>query len=123
MPLVPNFAMTDYSSQSRTQINNVINLNNYKNHQSIHTCLSKEFTYEGTAIIQRFDNSKIRGGISDWLRQEFHKLKLLNEITKLQYLKKLSISVDDVTRKQVIYRYREWKGEDLVPQSIPVAIQ
>ena len=51
MPIVPNFAMTDYSSQGRTQINNVIDLNYCKNHQSIYICLSKEFTYEETAII------------------------------------------------------------------------
>ena len=34
-----------------------------------------------------------------------------------------SVSVNGVTRKQIIHRYREWKGEDFVPQSIPVAIQ
>ena len=52
VPPVPNFAMTDYSSQGRTRINNVIDLNNCKNHQSIYICLSRESTYEGTAIIQ-----------------------------------------------------------------------
>ena len=68
VPLVPNFAMTDYSSQGRTRINNVIDLNNCKNRQFIYTCLSRGSTYEETAIIQGFDDSKIRGGILDWLR-------------------------------------------------------
>ena len=123
VPLVPNFAMTGYSSQGRTQINNVVNLSNCKNHQSIYTCLSRGSTYEGIAINQRFDDFKIRGSISGWLRQEFRELELLNEITRLQYLRKLPINVDGVTRKQMIHRYRELKGEDFVPQSIPIAIQ
>ena len=114
--------MTDYSSQGRTQINNVIDLNSCENHQSIYICLSRESTYKGIAIIQRFDDSKIRDDISDQLRQEFQ-LELLNEITRLQYFGKLPISVDSVTRKQMIYKYREWKGEDFVFQSIPIAIQ
>ena len=101
----------------------MVDLNNCKNHQSIYTCLSRGSIYEGTAIIQEFDDSKIRDGISDWLRQEFRELELLNEITRLQYLRKLPVSVDGVKRKQVIHRYREWKREDFVPQSIPVAIQ
>ena len=64
VPLVSNFAITDYSSQGRTQIISVIDLNNCKYHQFIYTCLSRESTYEGIAIIQEFDDSKIRGGIS-----------------------------------------------------------
>ena len=68
VPLVSDFAMTDYSSQGRTRINNVIDLNNCKNHQSIYTCLFRGSTYEKIAIIQGFDDSKIRDGISGWLR-------------------------------------------------------
>ena len=31
IPLVPNFAMTDYNSQGRTRANNVVDLNNCRN--------------------------------------------------------------------------------------------
>ena len=71
VPLVPNFAMTDYNSQGRTRANNVVDLNNCRNYQSIYTCLSRGSTYEGTAIIQGFDDSKVRCGVTGWLRQEF----------------------------------------------------
>ena len=63
--LIPNFAMIDYSFQGKIWINNVINLNNCKNHQSIYTCLFRESTYERIAIIQEFDDFMIKGGISD----------------------------------------------------------
>lgn len=38
--ILPNFAMTDYASQGRTRVNNVMDLHNCKNHQSYYTCLS-----------------------------------------------------------------------------------
>ncbi|KAH9836674.1 uncharacterized protein C8Q71DRAFT_796864 [Rhodofomes roseus] len=38
--LIPNFAMTDFSSQGRTRPYNVVDLQNFKNHQSVYNCLS-----------------------------------------------------------------------------------
>ncbi|EKM55811.1 uncharacterized protein PHACADRAFT_96286, partial [Phanerochaete carnosa HHB-10118-sp] len=63
IPLIPNFAMIDYNLQHHTKSYNVVDLNNCRNHQSIYICLSREFSYESIAIIQGFDNKKIRSGI------------------------------------------------------------
>ena len=52
VPLVPNFAMTDYNFQGRTRPENVVDLQNCRNHQSVYICLSKGSSYKGTAIIQ-----------------------------------------------------------------------
>ncbi|KAH9831731.1 uncharacterized protein C8Q71DRAFT_798821 [Rhodofomes roseus] len=86
--------MTDFSSQGRTRPYNVVDLQNCKNHQSVYRCLSRGSTYQGTIIVQGFDNSKFMGGVTGWLRQEFRELELLDEITKLKYDGTLSPSVE-----------------------------
>ena len=37
VPVLPNFAMTDYVPQGRTRPYNVVNMNNYRSHQSMYT--------------------------------------------------------------------------------------
>ncbi|RPD55787.1 hypothetical protein L227DRAFT_477824, partial [Lentinus tigrinus ALCF2SS1-6] len=69
VPVVPNFAMTDFASQGRTRPDNVCDIQNCKNHQSVYTCLSRGSTLAGTIIVQPFDASKLRGGIAGSLRQ------------------------------------------------------
>jgi hypothetical protein len=69
--VLPNFAMTDYASQGRTRLDNVVYLNSCRDHQSYYTCLSRSASANGTIIIQGFHESKITGGTSGYLRQEF----------------------------------------------------
>src|SRR6266481_9216339 len=52
-----NFAMTDYAAQGRTCPDNVVELNNCKDHFSYYTCLSRSATAAGTIILQGFDSS------------------------------------------------------------------
>ncbi len=59
IPVIPNFAMTDYCSQGRTRPFNVMHLNNCKTHQSYYTCLSRSATHEGTLILNGFNSSII----------------------------------------------------------------
>ncbi|EIW56600.1 uncharacterized protein TRAVEDRAFT_98351, partial [Trametes versicolor FP-101664 SS1] len=49
-----------------------------------------------------FDPRKFTGGISGSLRQEFRELELLDEITKLRYLGKISPKVTGITRNELI---------------------
>lgn len=123
IPLVPNFAMTDYNSQGRTRAYNVVDLQNCKSNQSVYTCLSRGSTLEGTAIIQGFNDKKITSGISGWLRQEFRELEILNTVTSLHYNRKLPPTVGGIARKQIVYTYRKWKGEDFVPRGVPLEIK
>lgn len=118
VPIIPNFAMTDFGSQGRTRPNNVIDLQNCSSHQSIYTCLSRGSTLEGTIIIQPFDQRKLQGGISGSLRQEFRELELLDEITKMRYEECISSKVMGITRTELIYSFRKWKGEHYMPNTM-----
>ena len=110
--------MTNYNSQGRTRKYNVVDLNNCRSHQFMYTCLSRGSTYHGTAIVQGFTASKIQTGINSYLRQEFRELEMLNDITKLYYDCQLPATIGGVTRKQVIYTFRQWKGQNYVPENV-----
>ncbi|KAJ7934013.1 hypothetical protein B0H13DRAFT_1591845, partial [Mycena leptocephala] len=56
--VLPNFAMTDYTSQGKSRELNVVDLNNCKNHHSYYTALSRSTTSDGTVITR---------GIPGWL--------------------------------------------------------
>ena len=79
--VLPNFAMTDYSSQGKTRPYNVVNLNDDHSHQSYYTALSRSATAAGTLITQSFHTEKITGGASGALRQEFRELDLMKLLT------------------------------------------
>ena len=61
IPLLPNFAMTDYGSQGRSQPVNIVDLRECRNHQSIYTCLSRGTNSEGTVVLSMCDTNKITG--------------------------------------------------------------
>jgi hypothetical protein len=85
IPILLNFAVTDYASQGKTRMTNVVDLGYCRGHQSYYTALSRSSRAAGTALIQDFSVKKITGGISGWLRQEFRELNVLDEITRLRY--------------------------------------
>ena len=123
IPVIPNFAMTDYASQGRTRPFNVVDLQNCKSHHSIYTCLSRGTSFEGTILLQGFDINKLVGGISGRLRQEFRELELLDEITKLRYNNELPSRIDGITRSSIIHTFRIWKGANFVPNSMPNSLK
>ena len=49
------------------------------------------------------------------MRQEFHELELLDEITKLRYDGKLPDHIQGKFRNPLIRAYQKWKGTDYVP--------
>ncbi|KIP01811.1 hypothetical protein PHLGIDRAFT_123031 [Phlebiopsis gigantea 11061_1 CR5-6] len=57
------------------------------------------------------------------LRQEFRDLEVLDEVTKLKYLKKLPLKVTGADRYQLIHSYRMLKGESYQPSNIPSALR
>ncbi|KZT19598.1 hypothetical protein NEOLEDRAFT_1025353, partial [Neolentinus lepideus HHB14362 ss-1] len=69
VPILPNFAMTDYTAQGRTRPDNIVDLNNCTGHQSYYTCLSHSSDADGTVILQGFNPNQITGGASGYLRQ------------------------------------------------------
>lgn len=123
VPVVPNFAMTDFCSQGRTRPYNVVDLQNCTSVQSAYTALSRGSTYEGTLLVQGFDQGKLTGGISGYLRQEFRELELLDEITALQWNKQLPKKIVGVTRGHVIFLYRRFKGDMYVPNKMATSLR
>ena len=117
------FSMTDFASQGKTRPNNVVDLNNLLTHQSYYTALSRSATARGTIILQGFDPHKITGYASGALRQEFRELELLDEITTLNFSKKLHVTVVGESRGVLINAFRKWKGENYIPKNVHKAIR
>ena len=113
--VLPNFSMTDYTSQGKTRPKNPVDLSNRRSHQSYYTCLSRSATASGTVIVQSFSPRLITCGASGYLRQEFRELELLDEITKLRYEGKLPDHIQGNFRNPLIRAYQKWKGTDYVP--------
>ncbi len=121
--ILPNFAMTDYASQGKTRPENVVHLNNCKNHHAYYTALSRSASASGTLILQAFATHHITGGASGWLRQEFRHLELLDAITKLRYHNELPDHVQGVTRNTLLCSFQKWKGTDCLPNNIHPGIR
>jgi hypothetical protein len=117
--VLPNFAMTVYSSQGKTRPNNVVILNSCRDHLSYYTALSRSSTAEGTVIIQGFDPNKITCGASGYLRQEFRELELMDEISWLRFEDRLPSIINGHLRNTIIRQYQISKGEFYVPEDVP----
>ncbi|KAF8143053.1 hypothetical protein K438DRAFT_1634372 [Mycena galopus ATCC 62051] len=107
--VLPNFAMTDYASQGKTRVINVVDLNNCRTHFSYYTALSRGTTSAGTVILQGFDSRKITRGISGFLRQELRELEILNELTKLRYEGIMVPVTTALTRRDALRMFYEYK--------------
>ncbi|KAI0367201.1 hypothetical protein BV20DRAFT_905374, partial [Pilatotrama ljubarskyi] len=69
--ILPNFAMTDYCSQGRTRLYNLLHLTHCRNHQALYTALSRSSSLRNTLLLGSFNTAKIRGGASRELRREY----------------------------------------------------
>ncbi|KAH6894767.1 hypothetical protein BKA70DRAFT_1117490 [Coprinopsis sp. MPI-PUGE-AT-0042] len=121
--VLPNFAMTDFSSQGKTRQFNVIDAESCTDHQSFYTALSRGSTARGTLILQNFSPQSITGGIDSGLRQEFRSLEILDEITDLRYNGDLPEFIDGTHRKDLISAFRTWRGSKYVPKHTHKAIR
>ncbi|KAF6741382.1 hypothetical protein DFP72DRAFT_833751, partial [Ephemerocybe angulata] len=110
IPILPNFSMTDYSSQGKTRENNVVDLSECKNFQAAYTCLSRGTSLNGTLIIRDFKDSILRGQLDGALRQEYRELKYLTSITDMLYDGILPPDILRPTRWETIRAYRDWKA-------------
>jgi len=120
----PNFAMTDYASQGKTRQYNVVDLSQARTHQSYYTALSRSSTAAGTLILNSIHPSKISGGASGALRQEFRELELLDNITALEFDNKLPRNIAMADRRNIsIDLFRKWKGENYIPPTMHSAIR
>jgi hypothetical protein len=84
-PVLPNFAMTDYSSQGCTRPYNVVSLSTCWTHQSFYTCLLRSMSIDRTLILEDFSMCAITDGANGDICAEFRALEILNNITKHIY--------------------------------------
>ena len=121
---MPNFAMTDYASQGKTRPYNVVELSQCRSHQSYYTALSRSATAAGTLILNTIHPSKVTGGASGPLRQEFRELELLDNITTLIFNEKLPRKVAMGDRRNILIdQFREYKGKSYIPSTMHRAIR
>lgn len=127
VPVIPNFAMTDYCSQGRTRPFNVVHMNHCLTHLSYYTCLSRSATHEGTLILNGINSQTItstsNNGLSGNIRQEFRELEVLDEISKLRYEGTLPEHIIGNIRRDIITHYRHWKGAFHVPTNVHPALE
>ena len=120
---VLNFGMTDYNSQGRTLKHNIVNPTNLRDHRSIYTALSRGVSAQGTVLLDKIPKQKVQGQINGELRQEFRELELLNYITELRYESALDKTVTGLTRNELIYNFRNWKGESFIPPDMSIPLK
>ena len=111
IPVLPNFAMTDYSSQGKTRAWNVVDLKECRNFQAAYTCLSRGTRISQTLILRDFSDDKLTGELDGTLCQEYRELANLATITDLRYRGLFKPQKGEGTRWTMIDAYRVWKRE------------
>ncbi|KAI0314693.1 hypothetical protein OF83DRAFT_1063404, partial [Amylostereum chailletii] len=114
--------MTDFCSQGRSREYNIVDLHNCRSCQSVYTCLSRSTNLENTLILQDFAPSKLQGGISGYLCQEFRELEILDEITRLRFEGSLDPQVTASTRRALIRQFQDIYGTKYVPEETHKAL-
>jgi len=114
--------MTDYSSQRRTRPNNVADPSGYPTHHSYYTALSRSSSAGGTILLSPVDPIKITGGISEWLRQEFRELELLDDITTSCYEGVLPAFISCHRREVLLNQFLQLKGSLYMPPKVHKSI-
>ena len=105
--VIANFAMTDFGAQGKTRPYNPCHLTNCRNHQSIYTCLSRSSSLDGTMILGTPDWTKVTGGCSGPLMQEFKELEILDVITALKAQGKLPAHVRGADRRTLLQSWAD----------------
>lgn len=108
VPVLLNFSMTDYASQGKTRAVNVVDVRRSRNHQAVYTALSRGTSAHATLILRDFNEAKITGGLSGYLREEFRALEHLDEITLQRYHNEIPNDVVKQLRASTIVSYRAW---------------
>ena len=127
IPLLPNFAMTDYASQGRTRPINIVDLEHCDTHQSVYICLSRALTLKGTVIFRMCRHTLIMDGFDNTdgscLKQESRELELINEITRLQWEDTLENGVSGNTHSTLLKSCLKVYGPKKCPRGVYSALR
>lgn len=120
--ILPNFAMTDFGSQGRTRLDNVVNLRHPRDHLAVYTALSRAPTLDGTLILSMFDTRLVCKGMVRGLRRELRELEILDDVTRMRFTGTLPPLLHGVTRSDVIHAYYKHFGLWHVPVGVHPAV-
>ena len=123
IPILPNFAITDYTSQGKTRPINLVDIADCRTSMACYVALSRGISAEKTAILRPFSSKKLTDRISGYLRQEFRELELLDEITNLIYHGNSKYLTKYTTRSTVLTHYRNFKGKDYCPSTVETPLK
>ncbi|GJF00912.1 hypothetical protein PsYK624_172160, partial [Phanerochaete sordida] len=120
--ILPNFAMTDFGSQGRTRIHNVVHLRNSRDHLGVYTALSRCPTLQGTLILSMFDPARVTKSVGRGLKRELRELEILDDVTRMRVAGTLPPSLVGVTRADVVHAYYRQYGIRHVPEFVHPAL-
>jgi hypothetical protein len=118
VPVLPNFAMTDFNSQGRTRVFNPIDLLHCRGHTAAYTCLSRAKTLAGVVILRPFPFKLISTRATQGLREEFQDLEILNHIHALRLRNALPAGVSGTGRADLIASWQHHFGLGFVPPGV-----
>ena len=121
IPVIPNFAITDYVSQGKTRPFNVIDPKYLETYQSIYTALSRGSTSSGTVLLQDIEPMRVQGGLKmkhGDLFREMQQLELLDDITTQMYHGILPAEVKGLFRWELIESFLQIKGSNYIPPNV-----
>ena len=94
LPILPAYAFTDYKIQGRSLTHVIIDLQGCHSLQSAYVMLSCATSLKGIAIMRWFDPGRINRSLSQQFRDEFARLKQLDELTKLEFENRMQLAAD-----------------------------
>jgi len=118
IPVIPNFAITDYVSQGKTRQLNVIDPKYLETYQSIYTALSRGSTSSGTMLLRDINPTRVQSGLKmkhGDLFREMQQLELLDDITTQRYQGDLSSEVKGLLRWELIGSFLGKMGPNYIP--------
>jgi hypothetical protein len=108
VPVVLNFAMTDYSSQGRSREINVVYLRNCRTHHSVYVALSRSTSAEKTLILDGVNENLLKGGLGADLHRKFQHINKLDRITLYRYESLFIQDVPSPTRIALFHAFDKY---------------
>ena len=94
LPLLPAYAFTDYKIQGQSLSAVILDLQGCRSLQSAYVMLSRAKSLKGIAIMRWFDPNKIHNTLPQQFRDEFARLRNLDESTRLAFENRMAPDVE-----------------------------
>ncbi|KAH7912389.1 hypothetical protein BJ138DRAFT_1134788 [Hygrophoropsis aurantiaca] len=85
LPLLPAYAFTDFKVQGKSFSKVILDLSSARYLQNAYVMLSRASSLDGVAILRLFGSRVIHSDLSAEFRQEFSRLRELDELTRIRF--------------------------------------